>query len=152
MASARRRVFAMRFVMLSHIFPPSRWRARISSSQMGRGSPWRMRASMSSRTPPRTRWGPRDESKRNPHSFGREHGVYCEHVLTDTCQGGVNSSSLEVFAALALPPEDHSALMCYDPRKGCLVASAILCQTALFRDRWPGTVRKRLQNVSVSML
>jgi len=42
------------------------------------------------------------------------------HVFKDasTNKGGVNSSSLEVFAALALPAEDHSALMCYDPRKG----------------------------------
>ncbi|CAE7405411.1 glud2, partial [Symbiodinium necroappetens] len=42
------------------------------------------------------------------------------HVFKDasTNKGGVNSSSLEVFAALALPAEDHSALMCFDPRKG----------------------------------
>ncbi|CAJ1424281.1 unnamed protein product [Effrenium voratum] len=42
------------------------------------------------------------------------------HVFKDasTNKGGVNSSSLEVFAALALPPDDHSELMCFDPRKG----------------------------------
>lgn len=39
------------------------------------------------------------------------------HVFKDasTNKGGVNSSSLEVLAALALPPEEHSSLMCYNP-------------------------------------
>eukprot|EP00930_Biecheleria_cincta_P019372 TRINITY_DN147_c0_g3_i1.p1 TRINITY_DN147_c0_g3~~TRINITY_DN147_c0_g3_i1.p1 ORF type:complete len:581 (-),score=105.96 TRINITY_DN147_c0_g3_i1:152-1660(-) len=41
------------------------------------------------------------------------------HVFKDasTNKGGVNSSSLEVLAALALPVDDHSRLMCYDPKK-----------------------------------
>jgi len=39
------------------------------------------------------------------------------HVFMDasTNKGGVNSSSLEVLAALALPPPDHTSLMTYDP-------------------------------------
>ncbi|CAE8609699.1 unnamed protein product [Polarella glacialis] len=42
------------------------------------------------------------------------------HLFKDACtnKGGVTSSSLEVFAALALPVEQHSALMCYDPKHG----------------------------------
>ncbi|CAK0831952.1 unnamed protein product [Prorocentrum cordatum] len=42
------------------------------------------------------------------------------HVFKDasTNKGGVNGSSLEVLAALALPPEDHEALMAYDPDAG----------------------------------
>mmetsp|Transcript_40612 Transcript_40612/g.94315 ORF Transcript_40612/g.94315 Transcript_40612/m.94315 type:complete len:1161 (-) Transcript_40612:134-3616(-) len=42
------------------------------------------------------------------------------HVFKDasTNKGGVNSSSLEVFAALALSEEDHSAMMCYNPTCG----------------------------------
>ncbi|CAK9021826.1 Glutamate dehydrogenase 2 (NAD-specific glutamate dehydrogenase) (NAD-GDH), partial [Durusdinium trenchii] len=42
------------------------------------------------------------------------------HVFKDasTNKGGVNSSSLEVFAGLALLPEEHNALMCYNPRTG----------------------------------
>lgn len=42
------------------------------------------------------------------------------HVFRDasTNKGGVNSSSLEVFAALALPPADHAALMTYSPEAG----------------------------------
>eukprot|EP00930_Biecheleria_cincta_P019369 TRINITY_DN147_c0_g1_i4.p1 TRINITY_DN147_c0_g1~~TRINITY_DN147_c0_g1_i4.p1 ORF type:complete len:1150 (-),score=209.95 TRINITY_DN147_c0_g1_i4:133-3582(-) len=40
------------------------------------------------------------------------------HVFKDasTNKGGVNSSSLEVFAALALPVDVHSRLMCYNPK------------------------------------
>lgn len=40
------------------------------------------------------------------------------HVFKDasTNKGGVNSSSLEVFAALALPVDDHSRLMCFNPK------------------------------------
>jgi len=30
-------------------------------------------------------------------------------------KGGVTSSSLEVLSSLALPPEEHSRLMCFDP-------------------------------------
>jgi glutamate dehydrogenase len=39
------------------------------------------------------------------------------HVFKDasTNKGGVTSSSLEVFAALALPPQDHTSLLTYDP-------------------------------------
>jgi len=42
------------------------------------------------------------------------------HVFKDasTNKGGVTSSSLEVFAALALSVEDHSSLMTYSPEKG----------------------------------
>jgi len=42
------------------------------------------------------------------------------HVFKDasTNKGGVNSSSLEVLAALALSEEDHSAMMCYNPACG----------------------------------
>eukprot|EP00931_Biecheleriopsis_adriatica_P003747 TRINITY_DN105516_c0_g1_i1.p1 TRINITY_DN105516_c0_g1~~TRINITY_DN105516_c0_g1_i1.p1 ORF type:complete len:1172 (-),score=218.17 TRINITY_DN105516_c0_g1_i1:95-3181(-) len=42
------------------------------------------------------------------------------HVFKDasTNKGGVNSSSLEVFAALALSAQHHTELMCYDPQKG----------------------------------
>lgn len=42
------------------------------------------------------------------------------HVFKDasTNKGGVNSSSLEVLAALALSEEDHSAMMCYNPGNG----------------------------------
>lgn len=40
------------------------------------------------------------------------------HLFKDasTNKGGVNSSSLEVMAALALDAEDHASLMCYDPK------------------------------------
>jgi len=39
------------------------------------------------------------------------------HVFKDasTNKGGVTSSSLEVLSSLALPPEEHSRLMCFDP-------------------------------------
>lgn len=42
------------------------------------------------------------------------------HLFKDasTNKGGVNSSSLEVLAALALTEEDHTTLMCYNPHKG----------------------------------
>jgi len=42
------------------------------------------------------------------------------HVFKDasTNKGGVNSSSLEVLAALALTPEEHQLVMCYDPVSG----------------------------------
>jgi glutamate dehydrogenase len=41
------------------------------------------------------------------------------HLFKDasTNKGGVTSSSLEVFSALALTPEDHSTLMSFDPSK-----------------------------------
>lgn len=40
------------------------------------------------------------------------------HLFKDasTNKGGVNSSSFEVMAALALDAEDHASLMCYDPK------------------------------------
>lgn len=42
------------------------------------------------------------------------------HIFKDasTNKGGVNSSSLEVLAALALTEEDHSSMMCFDPACG----------------------------------
>ncbi|CAJ1429371.1 unnamed protein product, partial [Effrenium voratum] len=42
------------------------------------------------------------------------------HVFKDasTNKGGVNSSSLEVLAALALSEEDHDQMMCYNPACG----------------------------------
>merc|ERR1719454_1220878 len=42
------------------------------------------------------------------------------HVFKDatTNKGGVTSSSLEVFAGLALSDADHSKMMTYDPAKG----------------------------------
>mmetsp|Transcript_110286 Transcript_110286/g.235549 ORF Transcript_110286/g.235549 Transcript_110286/m.235549 type:complete len:1061 (+) Transcript_110286:91-3273(+) len=42
------------------------------------------------------------------------------HVFKDasTNKGGVTSSSCEVLAALALPDEDHTAMMTYDPTSG----------------------------------
>eukprot|EP00927_Polykrikos_kofoidii_P061006 TRINITY_DN558_c0_g1_i2.p1 TRINITY_DN558_c0_g1~~TRINITY_DN558_c0_g1_i2.p1 ORF type:complete len:1155 (-),score=229.39 TRINITY_DN558_c0_g1_i2:80-3544(-) len=42
------------------------------------------------------------------------------HLFKDasTNKGGVTSSSCEVFAALALSPEDHAKLMTYDPEGG----------------------------------
>lgn len=42
------------------------------------------------------------------------------HVFRDasTNKGGVTSSSMEVLAALALSPEDHTALMTYKPETG----------------------------------
>eukprot|EP00930_Biecheleria_cincta_P045104 TRINITY_DN31087_c0_g1_i1.p1 TRINITY_DN31087_c0_g1~~TRINITY_DN31087_c0_g1_i1.p1 ORF type:complete len:1227 (-),score=201.69 TRINITY_DN31087_c0_g1_i1:60-3383(-) len=44
------------------------------------------------------------------------------HLFKDasTNKGGVNSSSLEVMAALALDSEDHASLMCYDPKTSSL--------------------------------
>jgi glutamate dehydrogenase len=41
------------------------------------------------------------------------------HVFKDasTNKGGVTSSSLEVLAALSLPPAEHGSLMCYDPKE-----------------------------------
>ena len=62
------------------------------------------------------------------------------------CQGGVNSSSLEVFAALALPAEDHSALMCYDPRKGCLADHKLRANSTLrsMRDQHEKTGRQKV--------
>eukprot|EP00933_Yihiella_yeosuensis_P039062 TRINITY_DN3299_c0_g1_i1.p1 TRINITY_DN3299_c0_g1~~TRINITY_DN3299_c0_g1_i1.p1 ORF type:complete len:1181 (-),score=232.29 TRINITY_DN3299_c0_g1_i1:436-3978(-) len=42
------------------------------------------------------------------------------HLFKDasTNKGGVCSSSLEVLASLALPVEEHTALMCYNPSQG----------------------------------
>mmetsp|Transcript_22421 Transcript_22421/g.40433 ORF Transcript_22421/g.40433 Transcript_22421/m.40433 type:complete len:1145 (-) Transcript_22421:63-3497(-) len=42
------------------------------------------------------------------------------HLFKDasTNKGGVNSSSLEVLAALALPDQEHSSLMCYNQNGG----------------------------------
>eukprot|EP00439_Symbiodinium_sp_Y106_P070664 s699_g12.t1 len=70
------------------------------------------------------------------------------HVFKDasTNKGGVNSSSLEVFAALALPAEDHSALMCYDPRKGCLADHKLRANSTLrsMRDQHEKTGRQKV--------
>ena len=111
-----------------------RWRALTSSCQMVRVWLWKMPVSMSSRMLPPTRWAstPADlnlttqTSQQEQQSKQQEEAsacTACRVSLSGTIpEGGVNSSSLEVFAALALPPEDHSTLMCYDPRKGCLVA------------------------------
>ena len=42
------------------------------------------------------------------------------HLFKDasTNKGGVTSSSLEVFAALALPDATHTSLMTFDPSQG----------------------------------